>query len=420
MNILKKRVNGTSIVLIGDKLYTRTDVSDELWIEILEQIDKVQSVCEDTDELADEMEVLMFMVDPERVKKLAKQAEIINIAIKIGDLEPLKEDRLRKAKRIADISGIFEHDDEGLVYLKGFDHVMPKIMIDAILDAHYNPSSEYTVSSLLNFWKYLLLNPDKHVREGLFQWIKSGKFAITEDGNIISYRNVDIKKHGTNQKLIDFINESWAKVKRWKKSPKNYFIYDVEDGYTLNTSIDKANSVVELGSVDELYNSGIEAGETVYEPQHKGPYGQEIIIGTPVSMPRIECDNDADSSCSRGLHCKSVNYGLNMGSEILVTLVNPYNIVAIPTHDVTKFRTCEYLPVAKAELNEYKDLVEFNNGTYDIPYNGLESLSKLLKSKSVAELQESGELSNEISITDMDIIMAEAREVISKRMIKVQ
>ena len=114
MNILKKRVNCTSIVLVGEKMYTRTDVSDSLWIEILEQIDKVNSVCEDSEELAVEMEYLMLLIDPERVKKIAKQAEVLEIAIRVGGLEPVKEDRLRKAKRMTDISGIFEHDDDGL------------------------------------------------------------------------------------------------------------------------------------------------------------------------------------------------------------------------------------------------------------------------------------------------------------------
>lgn len=425
MNILKKRVNGTSIVLVGEKMYTRTDVSDSLWIEILEQIDKVNSVCEDSEELAKEMENLMLLIDPERVKKVAKQAEVLETAIRIGGLEPVKEDRLRKAKRMTDISGIFEHDDDGLIYLKGFDHVMPKIMVDAILDAHYNPNSQYTVSSLLNFWKYLLLNPDKHVRQGLFEWIKTGKFAITEDGNIISYRNVDIKQKAANIKLYDFVMESVGKVKRWKKSPKNYEVYESfpvghDSVYVLSESNRNKRDKL-IGNLQDLSESVSKEGgdKTIYEPQHKGPYGQTIIIGEPVSMPRSECDNDPYSSCSRGLHAKSVNYGLSLGSEVLVTLVNPYNVVAIPTHDVTKFRCCEYLPVARAE-HENGRLVEFEPGTYDLPYNGIENLSKLLGTKSLAELKATGEISDEISDDDMSAVMTIATEVIGKRVVKVQ
>lgn len=421
MNILKKRVNGTSIVLVGEKMYTRTDVSDSLWIEILEQIDKVNSVCEDSEKLAEEMECLMLLIDPERVKKVAKQAEVLEIAIRVGGLEPVKEDRLRKAKRMTDISGIFEHDDDGLIYLKGFDHVMPKIMVDAILDAHYNPNSQYTVSSLLNFWKYLLLNPDKHVRQGLFEWIKTGKFAITEDGNIISYRNVDIKQKAANIKLYDFVMESVGKVKRWKKSPKNYSVYNESGEYKI-TELGKYTSNGKfIGNLHDLSESVSKEGgdKTIYEPQHKGPYGQTIIIGEPVSMPRSECDNDPMSSCSRGLHQKSISYGMGFGNESLVCLTNPYNVVAIPNGEFNKFRCCEYLPVAKAEIKDGQ-IVEFEPGTYDLPYNGIENLSKLLGTKSLAELKATGEISDEISDDDMSAVMTIATEVIGKRVVKVQ
>jgi len=134
-------------------------------------------------------------------------------------------------------------------------------------------------------------------------------------------------------------------------------------------------------------------------------------------MPRSECDNDSNSSCSRGLHCKSASYGLSLGSEVLVTLVNPYNVVAIPNNDRSKFRACEYYPVSKTELNNGR-LVEFEAGTYDIEYNGLESLAKLLETKSIFHLQKSGEISDEISYSDMTAALAIAKEVISKRVIK--
>jgi len=238
MKIVKRRVNGTSIVLVGEKLYTRTEVTDELWIAMLEQIEKVEQTMDNPEKIEEELDYLLYLVDPEKVAKQKRMEEMVVIAIKVGDLEPDKDKRIKKAKRVADISGIFEMDDNGIVYMKGFEHSMPKIMIDAVLDAHYNPKSEYTVSSLLNFWRYLLLNPDKHVREGLFQWIRTGKFAITEDGNIIAYRNVDVKQEGSNKKLQDFVSENWAKVKRWKKSPKNYIVAKENSGNLYLSNVD--------------------------------------------------------------------------------------------------------------------------------------------------------------------------------------
>lgn len=426
MNILKKRVNGTSIVLIGEKLYTRTNVTDELWIAMLEQIDKVNSVCEDEDDLADEMGKLMDLVDPDRVEKLLKRQQAILIAIEVGELEQDKNVRVRKAKRVSDISGIFECDDEGMVYLKGFDHIMPKIMVDAILDAHYNPNSEYTVSSLVNFWKYLLLNPDKHVRDGLFKWIKSGKFCITEDGNIVSYRNVNIKHAAKNQKLHDFVMESYNKVKRWKKSVKNYLICDNNGKYELVETSKASENIGYTGILSDLYNdinttiTSVINSVTIYQPEHKGPYGQEIIIGKPVSMPRSECDNNPKSMCSRGLHQKNPSYSLQLGNVILTCLTNPYNVVAIPEEgNFSKFRTCEYLPVSKTEIKD-GSIVEFKPGTYDIPYNGIASLKTLLDTTSLSDLKSQGIVSDEISDDDMNSVMSAATEIIHNRVVKVQ
>lgn len=117
------------------------------------------------------------------------------------------------------------------------------------------------------------------------------------------------------------------------------------------------------------------------------------------------------------MHAKSVNYGLNLGSEILVILVNPYNVVAIPTEDVTKFRCCEYLPVSKAELKNGK-LVEFEPGTYDITYDGLESLEELLQSCSLTSLQENGLVSNELNLDDFKVVFNSAKAIITNRIIK--
>lgn len=118
------------------------------------------------------------------------------------------------------------------------------------------------------------------------------------------------------------------------------------------------------------------------------------------------------------VHQMSVNYGLRMGSTTLTCLTNPYNVVAIPNEaNFSKFRCCEYLPVGLTEIKDGR-IVEFEPGTYDIPYNGIDGLSKLLEIKSVAELQNEGLLSDEISKDDMTQVMTMAREVIGKRVVK--
>ena len=424
MKILKKRVNDIAIVQLGENLYTRTGITSEDWIQILEQIELVERVSDDPQALAFAVNDLLGLVDDELIAERKKEMEIIAKIVISGLMERDEKLRKRKATRLAsELSEEFEADDKGFTYFKGMKHPLPKVMVDALLDAKLNPNTKYTLPSLINFWKYTLLNPDKHIREGLFKWLQTGQFAITEDGNIIAYRNVDVK-HESNSldpKLYDFVQTEWSRIKRQKKAPKNYTVYRNQDGgyYTLKaeSKLMIEGNVTLIGNLHDLKvssDTGIDA--VVYTPQYKGPYGQNITLGEPVTMPREECDNSPEESCSRGLHCKSARYDLDLGSEVIVTLVNPYNVVAIPDYDVTKFRCCEYLPVSKAELKDGK-LVEFAPGTYDIPYNGIEGLEKILSTYSIAEAQEKGLVSTELEESDFNLIYAKAKEVINTRIV---
>lgn len=420
MKILKKRVNDTAIVYLGEKLYTRTGITDEDWLKIVELIEHIQEVSDKPVPVAVGIKQLLELIDENYIKAKKRIEDMMSNIFLSGMVEVNDALRTRKGARlVSELGDDFEQDDKGFVYYKGVKQPLPKVMVDSLLDAKLNPNSNFTLTSLMNFWKYVLLNPDKHIREGLFKWLQSSKFSITEDGNIIAYRNVNVKTHGSvNKKLYEFVQESWSKIKRWKKSPTKFRVAKIDEEYSLVKDDYYNENAIILGHVDILktnFDKGFD--KVVYEPQHKGPYGQHIEFGTPVTMPREECDNDPASSCSRGLHCKSAAYDLNLGSEIIVTLVNPYNVVAIPDHDFTKFRCCEYLPVSKAELEDGK-LVEFEPGTYDIPYNGIESLEKMLETFSVVELQEKGLLSTELEEDAFKVVFKKAKEVINNRVIK--
>lgn len=418
MNLRKKRVNDLAIIVLDSKIYTVTGVTDQSWIAILEACESLESAIEAKDDFEVEeaaLANLLDLIEPSRIAKRLQLEKDQQAVIAKLDVEPDKEKRLKKAKRIADISGLFEYDEEGMTYLKGFRIPMNGTLVDALLEAHYNPASRFTVSSLINFWKFLLLNPDKHVRTGLFDWIKTSTFAITEDGNIISYRNVDVKSRSTSKKLDDFISESWAKVKRWKKSPSNYVVVKTDDSFGISEAIKYDGSGTLLGNLDYLFTKECVVGdETIYTDNYT--HTMEILLGKPVSMPRNECDNDPNSSCSRGLHCKSKRYGLQLGSDVIITLVNPYNVVAIPNGEFEKFRCCEYLPLAKAEIEKGK-LVEFEPGTYDLSYDSLTNLKKLLEVTSIEELQTQGLVSEELLSDDFKDIFSLAVATIAKRVI---
>jgi hypothetical protein len=415
MKISKKRLDSTAIVVIDGKIYNGTISDDSEW-------DTIVSLCDNLKEEFDENELseLLDILNPERIalRKLEEDMRLQSIQQLQLDFDPAV--RMRKAKRIADISDLFEYDEEGFCYLKGYNHPMPSLLVEALLEAKYNPNSRYTLNSLLNFYKCLLLNPDKHVRDDAFKWFKTGKFSLTEDGCIIAYRNVNVKTEASSDELSEFITEQYFKIKRWKKSPKNYHVYeelDSSEEYTGNYCLGTTDAMEpklqedfqnweRLGSLAEMYaDLNTDEDQTVYTDWYSG--STEIRLGEEVIMDRSECDNSPDASCSRGLHGKSASHAGTYGGVTIVMLVNPYNIVAIPNYDHSKFRSCAYLPLCIAETEGNK-ISEWEEGTYDLTYsrNVLE------------EIDFSDDINTELSKDEFDSIV-NIKETISKRVIMV-
>lgn len=98
----------------------------------------------------------------------------------------------------------------------------------------------------------------------------------------------------------------------------------------------------------------------VYTDAHSGT--TRIEIGKVVTMPREKCDSDSEVTCSRGLHLGArtwlkQNY---YGSQGLVCLCNPADVVAVPKLDYYgKLRTCAYLPIEKAQFDNNGDVIAF-------------------------------------------------------------
>ncbi|RWZ87299.1 MAG: hypothetical protein EO766_12300 [Hydrotalea sp. AMD] len=89
-------------------------------------------------------------------------------------------------------------------------------------------------------------------------------------------------------------------------------------------------------------------------------------IGTIVSMPREDVDDNSSRTCSSGLHLCSHEYLSNYsGDKVLILKVNPRDIVSIPTdYNNTKARACQYeiigelgQPNIKAAVTEKKPVL---------------------------------------------------------------
>lgn len=79
-------------------------------------------------------------------------------------------------------------------------------------------------------------------------------------------------------------------------------------------------------------------------------------LGAIVEMPRNMVDENANQTCSHGLHFCSYDYLRHFSGERIVVLkINPADVVAIPTdYNNSKGRACKYEVVGEIPLNEYK------------------------------------------------------------------
>ena len=79
-------------------------------------------------------------------------------------------------------------------------------------------------------------------------------------------------------------------------------------------------------------------------------------IGSVVSMPRFNVDDNCNNGCSSGLHAGSLSYVENYGgqhSRKIIVKINPADVVSVPSEDHRKLRTCKYKVVSefKGEFN---------------------------------------------------------------------
>jgi hypothetical protein len=302
---------------------------------------------------------------------------------------------LNKNIRVAKMAG-FEYDPQkGETYMEGFNTPVPELLVDTIEDYLENG---YPVESITNFWKLLMANPDKRVREDLFKFIATHDFSLTEKGYMVVYKTVDYMNMVT-QDVASFVSNAYLKVRKdWGTSAGKYVVYkdfdgDFADDFELKLTKkvtfakwDVDEKAVELvGNLDDLQknldtliNDG---ASSVFTDLHT--HKMEIKLGEPVKFNREECDADPKVSCSYGLHVGATSYVqsfANSNSVVLVCLVNPMNVMAVPEYDNSKMRVCEYYPFALATFEDRKiDIIEQKYFEYDYVSHEEEELTRLLE-----------------------------------------
>lgn len=222
---------------------------------------------------------------------------------------------------------------------------IPEDFVSKIIEAEVK-GDESELMKFKNFWTLVSLNPDSRVRNNLFWFIRKWKMQITESGLIIAYRNAVIKEEAKySTSVVKEVINSYYHEK---------YIND-RNPYEINIDIEGISK--NLGETyDEIVNG---ADSPIYTDKHS--HSTEIRLGHPVSIPREDCDADQEHSCSKGLHVGAkgwlkANY---YGSVGLMALVNPANVVAVPTIDeYGKMRTCEYFPIAIIDFDDNGNVIE--------------------------------------------------------------
>ena len=229
------------------------------------------------------------------------------------------------------------------VYMDGVSEIsIPDDFVAKILEAE-NSGDEVALQTYINFWKLVSLNPDARVRNNMFWFIRKWNMRINKSGLIVAYRNAVLRNYELTTKEIKDILNSYYKVKYVEKEDPSEIPWD------------------DNKSLQDYYNQIVDGtnGSPVYTDAHS--HTTTIRLGHPVSIPREECDAEQEHSCSRGLHVGAKgwlkeNYYGGVGLQVLV---NPANVVAVPTIDeYGKMRCCEYFPINLIDFDENGNVIE--------------------------------------------------------------
>lgn len=161
------------------------------------------------------------------------------------------------------------------------------------------------VTNLVRFMERLAENPSRRSREQLFTWTEAKDLVIDNDGYIIAFKGV------TSDMLS--VHSGTAYVDGEK-----------HDGHIPN------------------------------------------MVGTVITMPRSQVQDDPNQGCSYGLHAGNWSYASSFGQVILEVRIDPADVVSVPSDcSYQKLRCCKYEVIAVHESDE-GDLDEYEpESTWD-------------------------------------------------------
>ncbi|WP_236949445.1 hypothetical protein [Mycolicibacterium goodii] len=154
------------------------------------------------------------------------------------------------------------------------------------------------------FLRRLERNPSPASRSQLFGWLKAGGFTLTTDGLIVGYKSVRA------------------------------------DGRSAHEGREPVTVQRQDGSVETV------VGHVPYP------------VGATVWMARDLVNDDRTSACSVGLHVGTYSYAECFSEQMLVVLVDPADVVSVPTDsNAQKMRVCRLYVAARHDGDQISEAV---------------------------------------------------------------
>lgn len=155
----------------------------------------------------------------------------------------------------------------------------------------YARSGSDALAALCRFIARLDHNPSKRSVESLYDWVEANGLTINPQGFIVAYKGVG------------------------------------NDGLSVHSGAASVDGVAIKGRIPNR-------------------------VGSVVTMPRNEVQDDPSIGCHTGLHVGSHSYAKSFGARLLTCIIDPADVVSVPTDcGAAKMRVCRYEVVA---INEAK------------------------------------------------------------------
>lgn len=299
------------------------------------------------------------MEDFQAVRNAQSESELFTIATP----EPLLlkqreiEEEIKKAEQINSFAeNLKDHPDfvqeDGSVFLVGkngekIPRSIPALLVEKFASLLYSTNNEDTkeeYEALKKFWLKCCLNPNAQSAEDLYAFLSHHQFKIDRHGNFYAYRRV-VSKQGGNRELVDFVSNTYNKVKAvWKKNPEKYEVFQNTDGTYAFYKAKETDAIYPgtwIGNLKDLYLDLPNMQKKMFTSARTGK--EDYRVGEVISMPRYEGDDNNQFSCSRGFHAASKAYDYSgFGDTPILVIINPMDVLAVPVGEVGKLRTCRW------------------------------------------------------------------------------